>query len=89
MYVSRPGTSTIHVEPQSHCARVSSHPHMQFTTILNTQSLRRFGALPNEECSEIIEMLNTFHNVRTIGYVSTTWCIRNISAENDDIHTYA
>ncbi|KAH9863825.1 hypothetical protein J1614_009757 [Plenodomus biglobosus] len=72
-----------------HHTRATSHPQMQFTAIVNVQSGPGTGVLPNHEYSEAIESLNSFHNVRTIGYVSTTWCTRNISAVLDDIYAYA
>ncbi|KAF2853420.1 hypothetical protein T440DRAFT_305753 [Plenodomus tracheiphilus IPT5] len=67
----------------------SLHPQMQFTAVVNVQSGPGNGALPNQEYSKAIEALNSFHNVRTVGYVSTTWCTRNVSAVLDEIYAYA
>jgi hypothetical protein len=69
--------------------RASSYPLVQFTAIVNVHNGPGEGALPNAEYSTAIETLNALSNDRTIGYVSTTWCTRNLSSVLDDIAAYS
>ncbi|KAJ4366249.1 hypothetical protein N0V83_007885 [Neocucurbitaria cava] len=67
----------------------SSHPRVQFTAIINIENGPGEGALPSAEYSHAIETLNSLTNVRTIGYVPTTWCTRNLTSVLDDIAAYS
>jgi hypothetical protein len=67
----------------------SSYPLVQFTAIVNIHNGPGEGALPNAEYSTAIETLNSLTNVRTIGYVATTWCTRDVSSVLDDIAAYS
>jgi hypothetical protein len=69
--------------------RASSFPQVGFTAIVNVHNGPGDGALPNSEYSHAIETLNSLQNVRTIGYVATTWCARNLSSVLDDIAAYS
>jgi hypothetical protein len=69
--------------------RASSYPLVQFTAIVNVHNGPGEGALPNAEYSTAIETLNALSNDRTIGYVATTWCTRNLSSVLDDIAAYS
>jgi hypothetical protein len=62
---------------------------VEFTAILNVYNGPGDGALPNPDYSQAIETLNSLHNVRTVGYVATTWCARNLSSVLDDIAAYS
>ena len=73
----------------SDVCRASSYPLVQFTAIVNIHNGPGEGALPNAEYSTAIETLNSLSNVRTIGYVATTWCTRNLSSVLDDIAAYS
>jgi hypothetical protein len=73
----------------SDVCRASTYPLLQFTAIVNIHNGPGEGALPNTEYSTAIETLNSFSNVRTIGYVATTWCARNLSSVLDDIAAYS
>ena len=44
---------------------------------------------PNADYVREIPRLNAFPNVRTVGYVATTYCKRNIEDALSDIETYA
>jgi hypothetical protein len=62
---------------------------VQFTAIINVHDGPGDGALPNPEYSHAITTLNGFNNVRTVGYVATTWCERTLSSVLDDIAAYS
>lgn len=76
------GTDTNH-------RRASSYPRVQFTAVLNIHNGPGEGAVPSEEYAQGIGLLNSLNNVRTIGYVATTWCTRNLSSVLDDIAAYS
>lgn len=45
--------------------------------------------MPTSAYWDAIGTLNSFQNVRTIGYVATTWCERNLSAVLDEVAAYS
>lgn len=69
--------------------RAASYPRVQFTAIINPNSGPGDGALPNESYTQAIQTLNSLGNVRTIGYVATTWCHKNLNLVLDEITVYA
>lgn len=69
--------------------RASSFPRIHFTVVLNVHNGPGEGALPNAEYTAAIEALNSLSNVRTIGYVATTWCTRDLSSVLDDIAAFS
>jgi hypothetical protein len=71
-----------------HC-RATAYPQLHFTAIINVHNGPGDGSLPNFEYSHAIGTLNSFHNVRTIGYVATTWCTRDLSSVIDDVAAYS
>jgi hypothetical protein len=44
--------------------------------------------VPNELYSHAIRRLNAFDNVRTVGYVATTWCAKQLSLVLKEIAMY-
>lgn len=62
---------------------------MQFTAIVNVHDGPGEGVLPNLEYSHAIGTLNSFNNVRTVGYVATTWCARDLNSVLDDVAAYS
>ncbi|KAF2273403.1 uncharacterized protein EI97DRAFT_156392 [Westerdykella ornata] len=66
----------------------SSYPHVHFTAIVNPHNGPGGGALPNEDYAQAIRALNSLNNVRTIGYVSTTWCSKTVESVLDEIALY-
>jgi hypothetical protein len=62
---------------------------VHFTVIVNPHSGPGEDALPNANYTEAIATLNLLDNVRTIGYVATTWCTKNVSLVLDEISVYA
>lgn len=69
--------------------RASSYPHVQFTAIVNPHNGPGEGLLPNEDYTQAIKTLNSMDNVRTIGYVATTWFSRSLNSVLDDVARYA
>jgi hypothetical protein len=69
--------------------RATSHPQVQFTAIINVHDGPGYGALPEPDYSHAITTLNSFNNVRTVGYVATTWCERELSSVLDDVAAYS
>jgi len=69
--------------------RATSYPRMQFTVIVNPHSGPGEGELPNVNYTEALRTLNLLNNVRTIGYVATTWSKKGISMVLDEIASYA
>ncbi|KAF1955384.1 hypothetical protein CC80DRAFT_474843 [Byssothecium circinans] len=67
----------------------SSHLRLQFTAIVNPNSGPADDALPNKDYTHAIQRLNAFGNVRVVGYVSTTWCMKNLSSVLDEIALYS
>lgn len=61
---------------------------MHFTAIVNPHNGPGEGALPNENYTQAIRTLNSLENVRTIGYVATTWCTKTMSSVLDEIAVY-
>jgi hypothetical protein len=82
-------TSYFLLMPVSDQYRVSTHPRVHFTAIVNPNSGPGESALPDELYLQAIKRLNAFDNVRTVGYVATTWCARDLSLVLDDIAVYS
>lgn len=56
---------------------------------MNVHSGPGEGALPSTDYGNGIKILNSFANMRTIGYVSTLWGERNLSTVLDEVATYS
>ncbi|EKD12448.1 uncharacterized protein L3040_001061 [Drepanopeziza brunnea f. sp. 'multigermtubi'] len=65
------------------------HPHLNFTAVINPASGPGSGPEPDGNYTRGISKLNSYANVRTVGYVSTSWTNRNISLALADIKTYS
>ncbi|KAL8995954.1 MAG: hypothetical protein Q9169_004427 [Polycauliona sp. 2 TL-2023] len=71
-------------------ATISSHPDVQFQVIVNPENgPGTSGALTDENHITGISKLNSFDNVRTIGYVLTGYGSRDNGLVNADVDTYA
>jgi hypothetical protein len=62
---------------------------VQFTAIVNPHNGPGEGSLPNEDYTQAIKALNSMDNVRTIGYVATTWCRKDLNSVLDEVARYA
>jgi hypothetical protein len=62
---------------------------VQFTAIVNVHDGPSQDPLPNAEYMSAIQALNSFDNIRTIGYVSTTWSARDLNSVLSDVAAYS
>lgn len=69
--------------------RVSTHPDVNFTVVVNPGSGPGPDALPDANYTREVPKLASYDNVRLLGYVATTYANRNISLVRRDIETYA
>ncbi|KAL2074258.1 hypothetical protein VTL71DRAFT_8036 [Oculimacula yallundae] len=65
------------------------YPNLNFTAVVNPASGPGDQPLPDGNYTRDIPRLNSYPNVRTVGYVSTSWTNRNISLALADIQTYS
>jgi hypothetical protein len=69
--------------------RIAAHPHQNFTIVLNPASGPGSSPSPNDDYTAQIQKLNSYPNVRTIGYVPTAYATRNITSVLLDVSTYS
>lgn len=70
--------------------RLQAYPLVQFLVIVNPNSgPGSNNTLNDPNFVREIPRLNSYPNVRTIGYVRTGWTTRNMSLVLDDVATYA
>ncbi|KAH7360230.1 Spherulation-specific family 4-domain-containing protein [Rhexocercosporidium sp. MPI-PUGE-AT-0058] len=65
------------------------YPHLNFTAVVNPASGPGDTPSPDANYTREIPRLNSYPNVRTVGYVSTSWTNRNVSLALADIQTYS
>jgi hypothetical protein len=68
---------------------IQTHPSLDFTVVINPASGPGASALPDANYTREITRLNTFSNVRTIGYVAVDYGKRALDAAYADIAVYA
>jgi len=68
---------------------VAAHPKVQFQIVVNPNSGPGAGKLPDSNYIPAIAKLNSYSNVKTLGYVDTSYTNRAYSAVIADINTYA
>jgi len=69
--------------------RITNHPRLNFTVVINPASGPGVEQGPDSNYTREITKLNKHANVRTVGYVSTSYTNRNISLALRDIETYS
>jgi hypothetical protein len=69
--------------------RITNHPHLNFTVVVNPASGPGVQPIPDSNYTREIPKLNKHANVRTVGYVSTSYTNRNISLALRGIDTYS
>lgn len=69
--------------------RISAHPDVNFTVVINPGNGPGPNALPDANYTREIPKLTAYENVRLLGYVHTTYATRNVSSIRKDIQTYA
>jgi len=68
---------------------ISDHPHVKFIVILNPHNGPGASPFPDAEYSQEIPRLNSQPNVRTVGYVRTNYCNRDLAEVLADVNRYA
>ena len=69
--------------------RVSAYPTLNFTVIVNPNSEPGSSQYPNSDYISQIQKLNSYPNVRTVGYVRTGYSSRNVTDVISDVATYS
>jgi hypothetical protein len=69
--------------------RISTHPNVNFTVVINPGNGPGPDSLPDGNYTREIPKLTAYDNVRVLGYVHTSYGKRNFSAVRKDIQTYA
>ncbi|CAL3971982.1 unnamed protein product [Diplocarpon coronariae] len=65
------------------------YPHLDFTAVVNPANGPGPGAEPDGNYTLAISRLNSYPNVRMVGYVATNWTNRDISLALAEIKTYS
>jgi hypothetical protein len=68
---------------------IKAYPSLNFTLVINPASGPGEGNGPDANYTKEIPVLNSYPNVRLVGYVSTNYTNRNLTLALDDIATYA
>lgn len=68
---------------------IARHPALTFVVVVNPASGPGLGDGPDANYTREIPKLNSYANVRTMGYVSTDWTKRDIALAKKDIATYS
>ena len=68
---------------------IKANPQIFYNVIVNPDSGPGAGHYPDKSLVEAISTLNAIKNVRTVGYVDTSYTKRDITLVNKDIDTYA
>ncbi|KAI1002288.1 hypothetical protein K3495_g5912 [Podosphaera aphanis] len=68
---------------------IEAYPNLNFTIIVNPGNGPGNGVIPDANYLREIPRLNSNSNVRTIGYISTSWTKRKLALVLADIDTYA
>jgi hypothetical protein len=69
--------------------RVTAHPDVNFTVILNPDSGPGSTQYPCDDYVSQIQRLNAYPNIQTVGYVPTAYATRNITSVLQDVSTYS
>ncbi|KZW00150.1 hypothetical protein EXIGLDRAFT_559873, partial [Exidia glandulosa HHB12029] len=68
---------------------LEANPSLQFTLVINPNSGPGDGAFPDSNYISAVATVNALSNVKTIGYVRTTWGRRPISEYQAEVSVYA
>ncbi|KAL3424695.1 cell surface spherulin 4-like protein [Phlyctema vagabunda] len=67
---------------------IEEHPDLHFTVVVNPENGPGAQGGPNANYTREIPKLNSYDNVRTVGYVSTNYSARSVDLVLQDIRTY-
>ncbi|KAH7100969.1 Spherulation-specific family 4 [Auriculariales sp. MPI-PUGE-AT-0066] len=69
---------------------IESYPTLQFVVVVNPNSgPGPIGSLPDENYAAAITAVNSYPNVKSIGYIRSTWAARPVGEYQADVDTYA
>ncbi|KAH8883161.1 cell surface protein [Thozetella sp. PMI_491] len=68
---------------------IAAHPQLNFLVIVNPNSGPGASPLPSHDYVREVPKLNSFPNVRTVGYVAIGYCQRPLRESLQDIQLYA
>lgn len=68
---------------------MEAHRNLDFTVIINPSSGPGSSQYPDDHYTTAVQKLNTYPNVKTVGYVRTGYATRNISTVVSEVDTYA
>jgi hypothetical protein len=68
---------------------ITAHPELDFLIVVNPNSGPGDAALPGRDYVREVPKLNSFPNVRTVGYMAINYCRRPLSESCRDIELYA
>ena len=88
-YAAPFGRQTIPSHTATERHRISTHPEVNFTVVINPGNGPGPDSLPDGNYTREIPKLTAYPNVRLLGYVYTSYGKRNVSAVRKDIQTYA
>lgn len=71
------------------CIRLMAHPKLHFIVIINPEDGPGSSSYPNDDYTPQIQQLNTYPNVRTIGYIRTGYATRDIDSVLQDVDIYS
>lgn len=69
--------------------RVDQYPDLQFLVIINPSNGPGNQTLLDPNYERELPLLNSKKNVRTVGYVRTTWATRNVNDVYTDVSVYS
>lgn len=68
---------------------ITTHPKLDFTIVINPHNGPGSGVGPDENYAREIRRLNSYANIRTVGYVATGYAKREIAAVLQDVSAYS
>ncbi|QDS78007.1 hypothetical protein FKW77_002509 [Venturia effusa] len=68
---------------------ITNYPGLNFTIIVNPSNGPGANSYPHNDYISEIEKLNTFSNVRTLGYVHTSYAQRDVQSVLEDVTVYS
>jgi len=68
---------------------VQNNPGLNFTIIVNPDTGPGTTDYPAQDYITAIQLLNTFSNVKTMGYIRLTWAERDINEVLGDLQRYS
>jgi hypothetical protein len=68
---------------------VTNYPNLNFTIVINPSSGPGNSSQPSSQYAHQIQRLNSYPNVRTVGYVRTGYASRNLTTVLQEVGIYS